>query len=110
MTTVFLEGLNHGNKIGVLLGTASQGLCTIDADTAEGLETLLEANRAFREALMSHGARGWKVWLRIRGAFPNQPRSPLQMGPLSASGGPMETKPSFTANTQAEAIIPNSEV
>ena len=32
MTPAYLAGLDHGQNIGVVLGTASERLCTIDAD------------------------------------------------------------------------------
>ena len=84
MTPAHLASLNHGNNIGVLLGAASQGLCSIDADTSAGLETLLEANPAFRESLQSQGARGGNIWLRITGAFPKS--SKLTVADGSAFG------------------------
>ena len=70
MTTEHLAGLNHGNNIGVLLGEASQGLCTIDCDAQEGLDTLLELNPSLAATLQSRGARGGNLWLRITGSFP----------------------------------------
>ena len=32
MTPAYLASLNHGGNIGILLGKASEGLCTIDCD------------------------------------------------------------------------------
>ena len=46
MTAEYLAGLNHGGNIGVLLGIASQSLCTIDVDKDEYLEAILELNPA----------------------------------------------------------------
>ena len=66
----YLASLNHGHNIGVSLGAASEGLCTIDADNEEFLESFLSLNPAFRESLISLGARGGNVWLRIQGQFP----------------------------------------
>ena len=82
MTQEHLDSLNRGNNIGVLLGAASQGLCTIDGDTSEGLQTLLESNPCFRTSLMSKGARGGNVWLRIMGDFPKSSKL------INADGSP----------------------
>jgi putative DNA primase/helicase len=70
MTPAYLAQLNDGSNIGVLLGEGSRGLCTVDADNDDFLESFLEANPLLRESLISKGARGANIWLRIRGAFP----------------------------------------
>jgi putative DNA primase/helicase len=70
MTPAYLESLNHGQNIGVLLGAASQGLCTIDADDDDLLESFLTLNPGLRESLISRGERGGNVWLRIAGDYP----------------------------------------
>jgi hypothetical protein len=70
MTPSYLAGLNHGQNIGVLLGAASDGLCSIDADNDEYLEEFLKLNPGLRETLISRGARGGNVWLRIDGPYP----------------------------------------
>ena len=41
MTPDYLAGLNHGDNIGVSLGEASEGLCTVDCDSDALLETFL---------------------------------------------------------------------
>ncbi len=58
-------------NIGVLLGDASQGLCTIDIDDDEAREVFLEANPALRATLETKGNRGCALWVRINGAFPD---------------------------------------
>ena len=70
MTADYLAGLNHGGNIGVLLGKASGGLCTVDADTDDFLNQFLSANPNLRESLISKGARGGNVWLRSKGGYP----------------------------------------
>jgi hypothetical protein len=70
MTPEYLAGLNHGGNIGVSLGKASGGLCTIDADTDGFLESFLIANPDLRESLISKGARGGNVWVRIKRDYP----------------------------------------
>jgi hypothetical protein len=70
MTPAYLAGLNHGQNMGVSLGAVSRGLCTIDADNDDYLEEFLELNPDFVESLVSRGARGGNVWLRIKGQYP----------------------------------------
>jgi hypothetical protein len=70
MTPDYLAGLDYGQNIGVLLGAASEGLCSIDADNDEYLEEFLDLNPKLRQSLISRGARGGNVWLRIKGQYP----------------------------------------
>jgi hypothetical protein len=68
MTPRYLSQLDA--NIGVVLGKASKGLCTIDCDGDEIFAQLLEVNPHLTETLHSHGARGGNVWIRIEGEFP----------------------------------------
>ena len=70
MTPEYLASLNHGQNIGVLLGAASEGLCSIDIDNDNQLEAFLGINPGLRESLISRGARGGNVWLRVQGEYP----------------------------------------
>ena len=70
MTPEYLASLNHGQNIGVLLGAASEGLCTIDVDDDDRLEDFLSLNPHLRESLISRGSRGGNIWLRIKGPYP----------------------------------------
>jgi hypothetical protein len=70
MTPEYLSELNHGGNIGVSLGNASGGLCTIDADTDTFLESFLSANPDLRESMISKGVRGGNVWVRVEGDYP----------------------------------------
>ena len=70
MTPEYLASLNHGQNIGVLLGAASEGLCSIDIDNDNQLEAFLRLNLGLRESLISRGARGGNVWIRSRGRIP----------------------------------------
>jgi hypothetical protein len=81
MTPKYVAGLNHGNNIGVLLGKASEGLCTIDVDDDVQLEAFLELNPDLRESLVSQGARGGNVWIRVKNDYPPS-------GKLSLDGKP----------------------
>jgi hypothetical protein len=68
--------LAHGN-IGVLLGEASGHLITVDCDTDAGLGEFLALNPRLRATLITKGARGGNVWLRMTGDYP--PRT-LKLG------------------------------
>jgi len=67
MTPGYVADLSHGQNIGVSLGAASMALCTIDVDNDEFLESFIRLNPALRESLISRGARGGNIWLRISG-------------------------------------------
>ena len=69
MTPEYLASLNHGQNIGVLLGAASEGLCSIDIDNDNQLEAFLRLNPGLRESLISRGSRGGNIWLRIKGGY-----------------------------------------
>jgi putative DNA primase/helicase len=80
MSPGYLASLNHGQNIGVLLGAASQGLCTVDADNDAFLEAFLKCNPAMRESLISYGARGGNIWLRIKGDYPGAAKIKTPIG------------------------------
>ena len=69
MTDKYLAGFN-GHNVGVSLGVASDGLCTVDADNGQFLEAFLIVNHNLRESLISHGARGGNVWIRLKDKYP----------------------------------------
>src|SRR6476660_3045179 len=62
MTPDYLASLD-GN-IGVSLGPASQGLCSIDVDNDNEFEGFLSLNPPLRDSLMSRGLRGANIWVR----------------------------------------------
>ena len=70
MTPSYLASLNHGHNIGVLLGQASNGLCTIDCDDDPALEAFLRCNPQLRESLISRGRLRGNVRVRILGEYP----------------------------------------
>lgn len=80
MTPDWMAGLNHGNNIGVLLGAASGGLVSVDCDSGEFLESFLSENPGLNESLISRGARGGNVWLRMKGTFPKSGKFKLGDG------------------------------
>lgn len=69
LTPDYLAGLAGGN-VGVSLGSASGGLVSIDADSDEFLEAFLATNAHLQGTLITKGARGGNVWVRIKGDFP----------------------------------------
>ena len=62
--------LERAPNIGVLLGSPSGGLCTVDVDGDEALEEFITLNPKLSESLRTQRARGGNVWVRIRGDFP----------------------------------------
>jgi len=69
MTQEHLATLEGGN-VGVLLGVASEGLCSIDCDSDEFLEEFLSVNPELRASFISKGERGGNVWVRITNEHP----------------------------------------
>lgn len=57
-------------NIGVLLGTTSDDLCSIDLDDDELAATFLALNPRLEGTLRTHGARGCNLWVRIVGDYP----------------------------------------
>jgi phage/plasmid-associated DNA primase len=64
-----LRRLEAGN-IGVLLGKAGGGLCSIDIDSDESAEEFAKLNPTLTKTLQTKGARGRNFWVRIEGEFP----------------------------------------
>ncbi|MSU51839.1 MAG: hypothetical protein EXS41_00345, partial [Opitutaceae bacterium] len=54
-TNVYQSELATGD-VGVLLGSAGNGICTIDCDSDEAAEVLLNANPAFSKTFRTRGA------------------------------------------------------
>ncbi|HEY5812558.1 MAG TPA: hypothetical protein VIT23_07890 [Terrimicrobiaceae bacterium] len=69
ITPKYLAGFN-GDNIGISLGKASEGLCTVDADDDAFLREFLQCNPLLKESLISRAERGGNVWLRIKGNYP----------------------------------------
>lgn len=60
----------EGSNIGVLLGEASQGICTIDIDDDQAAVDFERLNPHLSATLQTRGARGCNYWLKIIGSFP----------------------------------------
>lgn len=68
MSPLYLRRLQ--DNIGVSLGSASDGLHSIDCDEEATFVRLLELNPSFDDTLQSHGKRGGNFWIRIEGEAP----------------------------------------
>lgn len=67
-------------NIGVSLGQPSLGLHTIDCDSDETFNVMLESNPLLTHTLQSHGARGGNFWIRIDGDAPKSSKLKTQDG------------------------------
>ena len=92
---------SHGN-VGVLLGEASDGLCTIDIDHDAEVERFLQCNPRFRETLQTRGNRGANLWIRIIG---NRPR----LKTLQRNGEPWGEWRGDGAQTVIQGIHPTGK-
>lgn len=66
---IYQAELNYSN-VGVLLGSASAGLCTIDLDSDSAMNEMLKLNESLRNTLITRGNRGCNLWIRILGSYP----------------------------------------
>ena len=60
---------SHGNT-GVLLGHASEHLCTIDFDEDAALDDFLKLNPTLNQTLRTQGKRGANLWIILTGDYP----------------------------------------
>jgi hypothetical protein len=79
---------------GVILGSASGELCTIDCDITRLAEVTLVLNPRLASTLRTRGARGCQFWLYVTGERPRKvcplkvkANSPLALGGKSPVGG-----------------------
>jgi hypothetical protein len=66
-----LQAIARGGNVGVLLGPASGGLIAIDLDDDAIAASFLERNPRLQLTLRSRGRRGFQLWIRVRGDYPN---------------------------------------
>jgi hypothetical protein len=64
----YLASLNHDANLGVSLGAASKGLCTIDIDDDAELDRFLNLNPQLRETLTTKRVRGANLWIQLSDA------------------------------------------
>ena len=65
---VYIAKLGTGN-IGVSQGEVSNGLCSIDLDIDDEVESFLALNPKLATSLRTKGERGCNVWFRVIGEF-----------------------------------------
>ena len=65
-----LSRLNRATNIGVVLGSVSGGLCSIDIDDDDMVEPFLQRNPMLTNTLRTRAARGCNFWVRIEGEYP----------------------------------------
>ena len=61
--------LEKGN-IGVALGEQSNGLCSLDFDDQQALETFFQLNPLLKDTLRTKADRGCNLWVKIVGEYP----------------------------------------
>lgn len=88
----YLRELDSGRfNIGVLLGEASGGLCSIDIDADHDIHAFLERNPRLKGTLRTGGRRGCNLWVRIQGTYPKlsrvKSRTGQNWGEWRADGG-----------------------
>ena len=66
----YLDSLNHGGNLGVLLGAVSGGLVALDFDWQEDADAFAATNRHLDDTFTTCGARGCQKWFYIRGEVP----------------------------------------
>ena len=67
---VYLDSLNHGGNLGVLLGPVSGGLIALDFDRQEDADAFEARNPHLAGTFRTCGARGCQMWFYIRGEVP----------------------------------------
>ena len=73
-----------GKNIGVVLGMASGGLCTIDFDRDADIEPFIVKNPRLRDTTRTKRVRGCNFWVYIDGNYP--PNKTLPFGEWRADG------------------------
>jgi hypothetical protein len=71
-TQAYQAKLSRAINIGVLLGAASNNLCTLDWDTDPALEDSLERNPELRDSFRVHGNRAAQIYGYFEGARPTK--------------------------------------
>ena len=66
----YLNTLNHGGNIGVLLGCNSGGLHTVDIDLDQAVDPFLALNPKLAATLRTKRVRGGNLWVRVVGVCP----------------------------------------
>src|SRR5258708_34013172 len=67
----YQQWLAERANTGVVLGRASENLCTVDADSEEGVELFLALNPTFQQTLRSQGKSGCQLWHTLQADHPH---------------------------------------
>jgi hypothetical protein len=70
-TPRYQASLERAGAIGVLLGSRSGNLCSIDFDDNEALAEFLSLNPSLAHSLRTTGRRGANIWLKLRDPYPS---------------------------------------
>lgn len=85
----YVKKLDGGNNIAVLTGAASGGLCSIDLDDDNSVESFLSLNPELATTLRSRGKRGCNFWYAFGAHTRRHQTSSRQTGALGANGDPL---------------------
>jgi len=100
-TPKYKAWLQREGNTGVLLGQASDGLCSIDLDVDEIADEFLEANPHLKSSLITKGNRGCNIWVKLEEPYPAT--SKFDWGEFRADGS--QTVISGTHPTGKEYVM-----
>ena len=103
MSNEYLTQLTDCN-VGVALGRVSEGLCAIDLDHDELIQSFRNQNPWTARTTITRGARGCQVWVRVTGAYPASATLLLEgakCGEWRADGNQSIVPPSIHPETNA---------
>jgi hypothetical protein len=69
-TETFQKKLRAATSVAVIQGERSSGLCSIDVDSDEVMETFVKDNPSMKDTLITRGRRGANFWFRSTGECP----------------------------------------
>ena len=84
LETQFQDKLRKASNIGVLQGTRSNNICSIDIDEDELAEEFLRHNPSLESTLITKGARGVNIWFKALGDCPGL--QPEKWGEVRGNG------------------------
>jgi len=83
----FQDKLHQTTNIGVVQGSRSDNLCSIDIDSEEIVEDFIKHNPAFAKTLITKGNRGVNLWFRVVGDCPRLKKlKPTGTGEIRGEG------------------------
>ena len=104
----------ESHNIGVLLGSPSNGLCTIDVDSDEEAAAFLELNPALAETLQTRGSRGRNFWVVFSGEYPKLTSLAISegqpWGELRSTGAQTVITGRHPSGTDYEMLVENPPI